>query len=117
MQSKLAIWSTEDPNRWFDRLLKLVARRDWLQEAAFRTLASSGAKTAGIDKVDRRAFEQNFSQYLEGIRTELLDGSYQPQPARRIYIPKSSGKQRPLGIPTLRDRIVQRAMLMAMEPI
>jgi group II intron reverse transcriptase/maturase len=117
MQSKLAIWSAADPNRRFDRLLRLVARRDWLQEAAFRTLASSGARTAGIDRIDRRAFEQNFSQHLEEIRVELLGGTYQPQPARRIYIPKSSGKQRPLGIPTLRDRIVQRAMLMAMEPI
>ena len=117
MQSKLAMWSTADSNRRFDRLLRLITRRDWLQEAAFRTLASSGAKTAGIDRVDRRAFEQNFSQHLEEIRIELLDGTYQPQPARRVYIPKSSGKQRPLGIPTLRDRIVQRAMLMAMEPI
>jgi group II intron reverse transcriptase/maturase len=54
---------------------------------------------------------------LQILRDELLSGHYQPLPARRVYIPKSNGKLRPLGIPALRDRIVQRAMLMAMEPI
>jgi group II intron reverse transcriptase/maturase len=117
MQSKLATWSSADKERKFDRLLRMIANRSWLQEAARVALASSGAKTPGIDGVDKQAIEHDLQYQLDTIRSELLAGNYQPQPARRVYIPKVNGKQRPLGIPTLRDRIVQRAMLMAMEPI
>ena len=117
MQSKLATWSAADGTRKFDRLLRLIAERSWLQEAARVTLASSGSRTPGIDGMDKQAMEDDLSGQLENIRKELLAGTYQPLPAKRVYIPKPNGKQRPLGIPTLRDRIVQRAMLMAMEPI
>nr|WP_320016568.1 reverse transcriptase domain-containing protein [uncultured Desulfobacter sp.] len=117
MQSKLATWATDDKERKFDRLLRLIANRSWLQEAARVTLASSGAKTPGVDRVDKQAMEANLQQYLADIRSDLLDGCYQPLPAKRVYIPKANGKKRPLGIPTIRDRIVQRAMLMAMDPI
>jgi group II intron reverse transcriptase/maturase len=117
MQNKLAMWSTDDKERKFDRLLRMIADRSWLQEAARVTLASRGAKTPGIDGMDKLAMAQNLQNELETLRAELLAGGYQPQPARRVYIPKANGKQRPLGIPTLRDRVVQRAVLMAMEPI
>jgi RNA-directed DNA polymerase len=117
MQNKLARWAEADDQRKFDRLLRLIANRSWLLEAAQITLASSGAKTAGIDGMDKAMMESHLEQHLEQIRLQLLAGEYQPSPAKRIYIPKANGKQRPLGIPTLTDRIVQRAMLMAMEPI
>lgn len=117
MQSKLATWASEDGERRFDRLLRLIADGSWLQEAARIMLSSKGASTPGIDGIDKQAMVDSLQDQLENIRSELLDGSYQPQPARRVYIPKAGGKQRPLGIPTLRDRIVQRAMLMVMEPI
>ena len=117
MQSKLAQWSLEDPNRRFDRLLRLITNRDWLQEAAGRTLESSGAHTPGLDGVTKVRWEAYAAEELERLRVALLDDTYRPQPARRVYIPKPNGKQRPLGIPCLRDRIVQRAMLMAMDPI
>ena len=117
MQSKLATWSSADTERKFDRLLRLIANRSWLQEAARVTLASSVSKTPGIDGMDKQAMECDLQYQLDTVRSELLAGSFQPQPAKRVYIPKANGKQRPLGIPTLRDRIVQRAMLMAMEPI
>lgn len=117
MQNKLATWSSNDKTRRFSRMLRLITNRIWLQEAARITLASSGAKTSGIDGINKEVFLHNITQNLEMIRAELLNGTYQPQPAKRIYIPKADGKQRPLGIPTLRDRIVQRAILMALEPI
>ena len=117
MQSKLATWSSEDQGRRFDRLLRVIADRSWLQEAARIVLASSGAYTPGIDGIGKHAMESDLRLQLESIRAELLAGTYQPLPAKRVYLPKANGKQRPLGIPTLRDRIVQRAMLMVMEPI
>jgi RNA-directed DNA polymerase len=117
MQGKLAMWSTENKERKFDRLLRLIADKSWLAEAARITLASSGARTPGVDGVDKVTMEGNLHHELATIHDELLAGSYMPLPARRVYIPKANGKMRPLGIPSLRDRIVQRAMLMAMEPI
>jgi RNA-directed DNA polymerase len=117
MQNKLETWSSADKERKFERLLRIMADRSWLQEAARVTLASSGAKSPGIDGISKETMEIELPFQLEKIRSELLAGCYQPQPARRVYIPKANGKQRPLGIPTLRDRIVQRAMLMVMEPL
>ena len=117
MQNKIATWAEADGQRKFDRLLRLITNRSWLLEAARITLASSGAKTAGIDGINKVMLEGRLDQHLEQIRLQLLSGDYRPSPARRVYIPKPNGKQRPLGIPTLTDRIVQRAILMAMEPI
>lgn len=117
LQSKLASWSTDNPTRRFDRLLRLIADKTWLEAAATITLAARGAHTPGVDGVGKRQLETDLSDELATIRQQLLAGTYRPQPVRRVYIPKPNGKQRPLGIPSLRDRIVQRAMLMAMEPI
>jgi RNA-directed DNA polymerase len=117
MQHKLATWAEDDPNRRFDRLLRLTADRAWLVEAARIVLASSGANTPGIDGMDKQRMQARLAEHLAELRTDLLNGSYRPQPVKRIYIPKANGKRRPLGIPTLKDRIIQRAMLMAMEPI
>lgn len=101
MQSKLATWSTENRERKFDRLLRLITDRNWLSEAARITLASSGARTPGVDGVDKHMMEANLQHELATIRDELLAGSYRPLPARRVYIPKTNGKLRPLGIPTV----------------
>jgi group II intron reverse transcriptase/maturase len=117
MQNKLATWAERDPKRRFDLLLRLIADKAWLAEAARIVLASSGANTPGIDGIDRQRMQAELEDHLFSLRTDLLMANYTPKPVRRIYIPKANGKKRPLGIPTLKDRIVQRAMLMAMEPI
>ena len=103
MQSKLATWSSTDKERKFDRLLRLAADLRWLSEAASITLASSGARTAGVDGVTKDSMQRDLHGELVTIRSELLSGEYRPRPARRVYIPKSNGKLRPLGIPTLRE--------------
>ena len=117
MQRKLATWAVTDPSRRIERLLRLITQPEWLAEAARITLSSKGAHTPGVDGVNKTMLQARLAVELQILRDELLSGHYQPLPARRVYIPKSNGKLRPLGIPALRDRIVQRAMLMAMEPI
>ncbi|MCH9690509.1 MAG: hypothetical protein K0U59_00390 [Gammaproteobacteria bacterium] len=117
MQRKLASWTTADATRRVDRLLRLIAQPSWLTEAARITLSSKGANTPGVDGETKSTLQAGLPGILKQIRDELLTDTFQPQPARRVYIPKAGGKQRPLGIPTLRDRIVQRALLMAMEPV
>ena len=103
MQRKLAIWTTGDKTKRIDRLLRLISHPLWLKQAALITLAAKGAKTPGVDGVTKTHLQDRLDDYLEQLRTELLSGDYQSQPAKRIYIPKANGKQRPLGIPTLRD--------------
>ena len=117
LQRKLATWTAVDKTRRVNRLLRLISHREWLYQAAQITLPSKGAKTPDVDGMTKIHLQANLHTYLDEISHDLLSDHYQPMPARRIYIPKANGKQRPLGIQTLRDRIVQRAMLMAMEPI
>ena len=101
MQHKLATWAKNDQTRRFDRLLRLIANRTWLAEAARIVLASSGARTPGIDNMDKQRLELHLDDCLDKLRADLLKGAYRPKPVKRIYIPKANGKLRPLGIPTV----------------
>lgn len=104
-----------DPSRRIERLLRLITQPEWLAEAVWITFSSKGAHTPGVDGVNKASLQARLPAELQILRDEFLSGDYQHLPARRGYIPKSNGKQRSLGIPSLRDRIVQRAMLMAYE--
>ncbi|MER9165714.1 hypothetical protein NKI21_32010, partial [Mesorhizobium sp. M0715] len=87
-QHKLATWAESDLNRRFDRLLRLIADREWLAEAARIVLASSGARTPGIDGMDKQRMQDGLDHHLADLRTNLLKGTYRPKPVKRIYIPK-----------------------------
>ena len=98
-------------------LMDLMHHPHWLRAAADRVLKRSYNKAPGVDGVTTREFRKGLDGKLEGLRLELKRGTYQPQPVRRVMIPKANGKMRALGIPCLRDKIVQEAIRMALEPI
>lgn len=98
-------------------LMDLMHQPQWIAAACDRVLQRSRGKAAGVDRVLVSEFQQNQRANLELLRLELRRETYQPQPPRRVMIPKANGKLRGLGIPCLRDKIVQEAIRMALEPI
>ena len=98
-------------------LMDLMHQPQWIAAACDRVLGRSRGKAAGVDRVTASEFQQNHRANLEELRLELKRGTYQPLPLRRVMIPKANGKQRGLGIPCIRDKIVQEAIRMALEPI
>ncbi len=85
-------------------------------KAAWKKVASNRG-AAGVDKISIKRFRSNARFYLEELGRELRNGTFQPSAVRRVHIPKDGKKTRPLGIPTVKDRIVQTALKMVMEPI
>ena len=109
---------TQTKHRFGD-LYHLVCREDWLRNALEKVLSNPGSRTAGVDKISRKHFveEEQKAEFVRTLRVELKNGTYRPQPVKRHWIPKANGKQRPLGIPTLKDRVVQMTLKMLLEPI
>jgi RNA-directed DNA polymerase len=100
--------------KWYSLYDKVYALPN-LETAWQKVQANDGAP--GIDGVSVTRFGKDASARLQHLAADLQKKTYRPHPVRRVFIPKSGGGQRPLGIPTLRDRIVQQALLQVMEPI
>lgn len=116
-QAKLAKQAVQNPEHRFTNLYQLLHWQVWIEEATRRVLARSGSSTAGVDGKTRDIFKKEYDLHVTAIISQLKERTYQPQPVRRTYIPKGNGQKRPLGIPTLYDRIVQEAMRMILDPI
>ena len=117
MQKKLSEWATQDKEHKFFDLYHLLFDMMWLQQAHDNVAKNAGSITAGCDGINMRDFDKNLEENLQVITKELREGTFEPNPVRRVYIPKSDGKRRPLGIPSIRDRIVQEALRMVLEPV
>lgn len=105
------------PNRLFGVLYDKMYRIDILYEAWRKVRSNKGS--AGIDRETIEYIEDTYGvkDFLKGIQDKLRCKSYKPLPVQRVYIPKPDGSQRPLGIPTVTDRVVQTAMKLVIEPI
>ncbi len=116
LQRKLYRAAKKCRNRRFHALYDRVFRPDVLWRAWQEVRANGGS--AGVDgetleDVERRGV----GNFLESISADLKAGKYRPKPVMRVYVPKADGRQRPLGIPTVRDRVVQQACRIVIEPI
>jgi group II intron reverse transcriptase/maturase len=116
LQRALLAKAKTEPGCRFYSLWDKVWREDVLREAYGRCRRKAGAP--GVDGVSFDRIEDcGVEWWLENLREELRDGSYRPQPLRRVWIPKTGGGERPLGIPVIKDRVVQMAVVMVLGPV
>jgi len=117
MQRKLSQGSEQDKERKFYDLYDFLYDEDWLRLAHDYVKQNAGSITAGCDGINMTVFDENLESNLQALKEELKSETFKPHPVRRVYIPKPNGKVRPLGIPSIKDRIVQESVRMILEPI
>jgi RNA-directed DNA polymerase len=119
IQAKLHQWAKHDPNRRFDDLYNLVCDPAFLLIAWRRVRVNRGARSAGVDAQTAYSIsaERGEERFLAELRADLKARTFRPLPVRERMIPKPGGKRRRLGIPTVRDRVVQAALKLVLEPI
>jgi len=117
IQTKLHHWASNDSNHRFDDLANLVADPSFLTVAWERIRRNRGSRSAGIDGVKPRAINTTDRTLLRELQDGLKTGTFHPLPVRERMIPKANGKLRRLGIPTVRDRVVQASLKLVLEPI
>src|SRR2546428_9630035 len=117
MQRKLSQKAEKEIEHQFENLYSLLCNEDWLRVAHKHVNTNRGRETAGIDGESMCTFNKDLEANLGKLREQLKAKTFEPLPVRRVYIPKANGKKRPLGIPGIRDRIVQEALRMILEPI
>src|SRR5438876_2097515 len=116
LQRKLYCKAKAEPAFRFYLLYDKICREDILRHAYAVARANAGAP--GVDGMTfERIDASGVEVWLEGLREELVSKRYRPEPVRRVNIPKPGGGERPLGIPTIRDRVVQTAAKLVLEPI
>ena len=114
LQRNLYLAAKKDKQRRFHALYDRIFRLDILWRAWKEVRENMGS--AGIDNITFEMVEEyGVEEYLLDIQEDLQNKKYRPKPVKRVYIPKPDGKQRPLGIPTIRDRIVQQACKIVIE--
>jgi group II intron reverse transcriptase/maturase len=116
LQRTLYLCAKKNRNRRFHAMYDRISRNDVLLRAWKEVKANKGS--AGIDGVTIEDIEAyGVTAYLKVIQKDLRDSAYRPQAVKRVFIPKRDGRKRPLGIPTLKDRIVQAACRIVIEPV